>query len=230
MSDLAEVRELVKQENENLELLYDDVPKVLSELIWIAFIPSKDKQFVADFSAIEARVITWLAGENWREEVFKKNGDIYCVSASQMFGVPVEKHGVNGHLRQKGKIAELALGYGGSAGALTAMGALDMGLTEEELKLLVDVWRESNPNIVNLWWSVDKAVKDGIKGRTITKTHGVHFSCKSGLLRITLPSKRQLTYIKPRIDMNKFGGESVTYEGVSTTKKWERIESYGLSL
>ena len=144
-----------------------------------------------------------------------------------MFGVPVEKHGVNGHLRQKGKIAELALGYGGSAGALTAMGALDMGLTEEELKLLVDVWRESSPNIVNLWWSVDKAVKDGIKGRTITKTHGVHFSCKSGLLRITLPSKRQLTYIKPRIDMNKFGGESVTYEGVSTTKKWERIESYG---
>ena len=228
MSDLAEVRELVKQGNDNLELLYDDIPKVLSELIRTAFIPSKNKQFyVADFSAIEARVIAWLAGEKWREEVFKENGDIYCASASQMFGVPVEKHGVNGHLRQKGKIAELALGYGGSVGALTAMGALEMGLTEDELKPLVDVWRESNPNIVNLWWSVDKAVKDAVKGRTMTKTHGIQFSCKSGLLRIMLPSKRQLAYIKPCIDMNKFGGESVTYEGVGVTKKWERIESYG---
>ena len=228
MRDLEEVRELVRQGNENLSLLYDDIPKVLSELIRTAFVPSKDKQFyVADFSAIEARVIAWLAGESWREEVFMKNGDIYCASASQMFGVPVEKHGINGHLRQKGKIAELALGYGGSVGALTAMGALDMGLTEEELKPLVDVWRESNPNIVNLWWSVDKAVKDAVKGRTITKTHSISFTCKSGLLRIILPSKRQLTYIKPRIDMNKFGGESVTYEGVGVTKKWERIESYG---
>ena len=228
MSDLGEVRELVRQGNANLEVLYDDIPKVLSELIRTAFIPSKNKQFyVADFSAIEARVIAWLAGESWREEVFKENGDIYCASASQMFEVPVEKHGVNSHLRQKGKIAELALGYGGSVGALTAMGALEMGLTEDELKPLVDVWRESNPNIVDLWWSVDKAVKDAVKGRTTTKTHGITFSCKSGLLRITLPSKRQLTYIKPRIDMNKFGGESVTYEGVGATKKWERIESYG---
>ncbi|MBU0278732.1 DNA polymerase [Gemella sp. zg-1178] len=228
MKDLSEVRELFKQKDSNLELLYDDIPKVLSELIRTAFIPSKNKKFyVADFSAIEARVIAWLAGESWREKVFKENGDIYCASASQMFGVPVEKHGANNHLRQKGKIAELALGYGGSIGALTAMGALDMGLAEEELKPLVDVWRESNPNIVDLWWSFDKAVKDAVKGRTTTRKHGIEFNCKSGLLRITLPSKRQLTYIKPRIDMNKFGSESVTYEGVGTTKKWERIESYG---
>ena len=352
MNDLSEVRELVKQKNANLELLYDDIPKVLSELIRTAFIPSKNKKlYVADFSAIEARVIAWLAGESWREKVFKENGDIYCMSASQMFGVPVEKHGVNSELRQKGKIAELACiaedelvltdyglipiqdvttdmkvwdglnwvkheggvyrgikevieyeglratsdhlvwvqgeqepipfgesaksgkrllqiesghikinnpainrgkirvydirnagpyhrftvsgklvhncGYGGSIGALMAMGALDMGLAEEELKPLVDVWRESNSNIVGLWWSVDKAVKDAVKGRTTTRTHGIEFKCKSGLLRITLPSKRQLTYIKPRIDINKFGSESVTYEGVGSTKKWERIESYG---
>lgn len=172
-------------------------------------------------------MIAWLAGEHWREEVFKNNEDIYCASASQMFGVPVEKHGVNSHLRQKGKIAELALGYGGSVGALTAMGALDMGLTERELRPLVDAWRMANPNIVKLWWSVDKAVKDAVKGRTTTHTHDIKFSCRSGLLRITLPSKRQLTYIKPSMGINQFGGEAVEYEGIDNTKKWGRIESYG---
>ena len=185
------------------------------------------KFYVADFSSIEARVIAWLAGETWREELFKKGGDIYCMSASQMFGVPVVKHGVNGDLRQKGKIAELACGYGGSVGALTAMGALDMGLKEDELKPLVLSWREANQNIVALWWAVDKAIKDAIVMKSLTRTHGIEFECRSGLLRITLPSGRKLTYIKPKIEINKFGGESVTYEGVGVAKKWERIESYG---
>ena len=179
------------------------------------------------FSAIEARVIAWFAGESWRVEVFEKGGDIYCASASQMFGVPVEKHGVNGHLRQKGKIAELALGYGGSVGALKAMGAIEMGLTEEELPELVSAWRKSNPNVVRFWWDVDRAVKKAIQEKTSTATHGVHFSCRSGMLFITLPSGRTLSYVKPRMGENKFGGPSVTYEGVGGTKKWERIESYG---
>lgn len=227
MSDLKGARELVKQGNtEAIHLLYDDPSKVLSELIRTAFIP-KGLFYVADFSAIEARVIAWLAKEKWREELFKQGGDIYCMSASQMFGVPVEKHGVNGELRQKGKIAELACGYGGSVGALTAMGALEMGLKEDELQPLVHAWRGSNPNIVNLWWSVDQCVKETVKERTTTKTHGIVFSYQSGMLFITLPSGRKLTYIKPRIGENRFGGESVTYEGVGATKKWERIESYG---
>ena len=205
-----------------------DVPDVLSQLIRTAFIPKKgNKFFVADFSAIEARVIAWLAGEHWRKELFQNGGDIYCMSASQMFGVPVVKHGVNGELRQKGKIAELACGYGGSVGALKAMGALSMGLEEDELQPLVTAWRESNPNIVALWWEVDKAVKECIKKRILTKSHGIQFIYQSGMLRITLPSGRQLTYVKPKIGMNQFGGESVTYEGVGATKKWERIESYG---
>ncbi|MCW6664285.1 DNA polymerase [Aerococcaceae bacterium NML191219] len=229
ISDLKDARGLIKTGNYSAtNLLYDDIPSLLSELIRTSFIPKKNNLFyVADFSAIEARVIAWLAGEKWRLEVFKLGGDIYCASASQMFGVPVEKHGINSNLRQKGKIAELALGYGGSVGALTAMGALDMGMSEEELKPLVDAWRQSNPMIVDLWWSVDKCVKDTIKQKITTKTHGIMFSYKSGILFITLPSGRKLAYIKPRIGENKFGGESVTYEGVGSTKKWERIESYG---
>lgn len=229
MEDLAEARDLVKNGNyEMLDFLYDDIPDTLSQLIRTAFIPSVDRTFfVADFSAIEARVIAWFAGESWRKAVFAEGGDIYCASASQMFGVPVEKHGVNGHLRQKGKIAELALGYGGSVGALKAMGAIEMGLSEEELPELVSAWRNSNPNIVHFWWDVDGAVKRAIKEKTITATHGIQFSCRSGMLFITLPSGRVLSYVKPRMGENKFGGESVTYEGVGGTKKWERLESYG---
>ncbi|MGH2233007.1 DNA polymerase, partial [Enterococcus faecalis] len=211
-----------------LSLLYENLPNVLSELIRTAFVPQNGMKFiVSDFSAIEARVIAWLAGEHWREKVFREGGDIYSASASQMFGIPVEKHGVNGHLRQKGKIAELALGYGGSVGALTAMGALDMGLTEDELQPLVTTWRNANPHITQFWWDVDKAVKDCIKQRTITKTHRITFSCKSGMLFITLLSGRKLSYVKPQIGENRFGGDSVTYEGVGTAKKWERLESYG---
>ena len=229
MKELFEVRSIIKNRDEDiLELLYDNVPDILSQLIRTAFVPKENMKFyVADFSSIEARVIAWLAGETWREELFKKGGDIYCMSASQMFGVPVVKHGVNGDLRQKGKIAELACGYGGSVGALTAMGALDMGLKEDELKPLVLSWREANQNIVALWWAVDKAIKDAIVMKSLTRTHGIEFECRSGLLRITLPSGRKLTYIKPKIEINKFGGESVTYEGVGVAKKWERIESYG---
>ncbi|MEX1534617.1 DNA polymerase [Enterococcus sp. C47] len=229
MGDLAEARELVRNgDYEVLSLLYENLPNVLSESIRTAFVPQNNMKFiVSDFSAIEARVIAWLAGEQWREEVFRDGGDIYCASASQMFGVPVEKHGVNGHLRQKGKIAELALGYGGSVGALTAMGALDMGLNEDELQPLVTTWRNANPRITQFWWDVDKAVKDCIKQRTTTKTHGLTFNFKSGMLFITLLSGRKLAYVKPQIGDNRFGGESVTYEGVGATKKWERLESYG---
>lgn len=229
MSDLAEARELVRQgDYESMEMLYDDIPDTLSQLIRTAFVAKPGYKFyVADFSAIEARVIAYIAGESWRSEVFKNGGDIYCASAQKMFHVPVEKHGINGHLRQKGKIAELALGYGGSVGALKAMGALEMGLQEEELQPLVDAWRESNPNIVSLWWDFDNAVKSATKMHTSTSSHGIKFTWRSGMLFITLPSGRKLTYIKPRIGENKFGGESVTYEGIGATKKWERIESYG---
>ena len=229
MKELFEVRSIIKNRyGDILELLYDNVPDILSQLVRTAFVPKENMKFyVADFSSIEARVIAWLAEETWREELFKKGGDIYCMSASQMFGVPVVKHGINGDLRQKGKIAELACGYGGSVGALTAMGALDMGLKEDELKPLVLSWREANQNIVALWWAVDKAIKDAIVMKGLTRTHGIEFECRSGLLRITLPSGRKLTYIKPKIEINKFGGKSVTYEGVGVDKKWERIESYG---
>ena len=227
--DLASARSLVKAgDYEMLRLLYEDVPDTLSQLIRTAFVPKPGYKFiVSDFSAIEARVIAHLAGETWRTEVFRNNGDIYCASASQMFHVPVEKHGINGHLRQKGKIAELALGYGGSSGALRAMGGLEMGLKEEELQPLVTAWRESNPNIVSFWWAVDEAVKKAIRQRTETETHGIRFTYQSAMLFITLPSGRQLAYVKPKIGVNKFGGESVTYEGIGATKKWERIESYG---
>lgn len=229
MSDLAEARGLVRSGNyDALDMLYEDIQDTLSQLIRTAFIPPADRNFiVADFSAIEARVIAWFAGESWRSEVFKSGGDIYCASASQMFGVPVEKHGINGHLRQKGKISELALGYGGSVGALKAMGALEMGLTEEELPDLVSAWRQSNPNIVRFWWDVDSAVKKAIKEKTTQSIHGISFCCRSGMLFIQLPSGRVLSYVKPRMGENKFGGESVTYEGVGDTKKWERLESYG---
>lgn len=229
MSDLAEARELVRTgDYDTLSLLYDDIPDTLSQLIRTAFVPKAGYKFVvSDFSAIEARVLSHLAGEAWRSEVFAKGQDIYCASASQMFHVPVEKHGVNAHLRQKGKIAELALGYGGSVGALTSMGALDMGLTEDELQPLVDAWRSSNPHIVQLWWDVDRCVKDTVTMRMPTQTHGIKLSYKSGMLFIHLPSGRKLCYVKPKIGENRFGGESVTYEGIGSTKKWERIESYG---
>ena len=229
MDDLAEARELVRQgDYDSLEMLYDDIPDTLSQLIRTAFIPKQGYEFyVADFSAIEARVLSHLAGETWRSKVFKENGDIYCASASAMFGVPVEKHGQNAHLRQKGKIAELALGYGGSVGALKAMGAIEMGLTEDELQPLVDAWREANPNIVQFWWDVDNAVKTVVKLHTRTETHGIKFFWKSGMLFIKLPSGRTLSYVKPKMGENKFGGESVTYEGVGSTKKWDRLESYG---
>lgn len=229
MEDLEEARGLVRQGSyASLSLLYDSVPNVLSELIRTAFVPREGMKFiVSDFSAIEARVIAWLAGEKWRQEVFKNGEDIYCASASQMFGVPVEKHGVNGHLRQKGKISELALGYGGAVGALKAMGALNLGLTEEELQPLVTSWRDSNPAITKLWWDVDRAVKDCIKLRGKTESHGIKFEYKSGFLFVHLLSGRKLAYVKPQIGENRFGGESVTYEGVGATKKWERLESYG---
>ena len=229
MDDLEQARELVKAgDYEMLDMLYDSVPGVLSELIRTAFIPRPGYKFiVSDFSAIEARVLSHLAHEEWRAEVFRKGRDIYCESASRMFGVPVEKHGQNSHLRQKGKIAELALGYGGSVGALKAMGALDMGLTEDELQPLVDMWRSSNPNITAYWWAVDTAVKDAIKQRTQTQVGDITFVMKNGMLFITLPSGRRLSYVKPRLGENRFGGESVTYMGIDATKHWSRIESYG---
>ena len=227
--DLTQARALVQcGDYDALKLLYEDVPDTLSQLIRTAFVPQDGRKFiVADFSAIEARVIAWLAGEKWRLKVFEDGGDIYCASASQMFRVPVEKHGLNGHLRQKGKIAELALGYGGSVGALKSMGALEMGLAEEELQPLVDMWRSSNPHIIELWWDVDRAVKECIKKRIFTETHGIRFVYQSGMMFITLPSGRRLAYVRPGIGENRFGGESVTYMGVGGTKKWERLETFG---
>lgn len=229
MPDLAEARKLVRTgDYDTMEMLYDDIPDTLSQLIRTAFIARPGYKFiVSDYSAIEARVLAHLAGETWRSKVFTEGKDIYCASASQMFGVPVEKHGVNSHLRQKGKIAELALGYGGSVGALKSMSALEMGLTEEELQPLVDSWRNSNPMITAFWWDIDSAVKTTIKQRIPTKVRGINFCYKSGMLFIKLPSGRMLSYVKPRIGENRFGGESVTYEGIGSTKKWKRIESYG---
>lgn len=229
MEDLEQARGLVRNgDYEALSMLYDSVPNVLSELIRTAFVAREGNKFaVADFSAIEARVLSWLAGETWRTEVFVNNGDIYCASASAMFGVPVEKHGQNSHLRQKGKIAELALGYGGSVGALKSMGAIEMGLAEEELQPLVDSWRAANPNIVKFWWDVDRAVKTAVKQKKQADVNGIRFFCQSGMLFIQLPSGRRLAYVKPRMGLNRFDSESVTYEGVGGTKKWERIESYG---
>ncbi|WP_455788639.1 DNA polymerase [Acidaminococcus fermentans] len=229
LPDLSEARELVRQGNyEALDMLYDSIPDVLSQLIRTAFVPRKGMKFVvSDFSAIEARVISWLAGERWKSEAFAAGKDIYCSTASQMFGVPVVKHGINGNLRQKGKIAELACGYGGSVGALKAMGALDMEIPEEELGTLVQSWRSANPHIVDFWWQVDGAVKTAIKQKIPVWVNNIRFSCQSGMLFIELPSGRRLSYVKPRIGENKFSGESVTYEGIGATKKWERLESYG---
>lgn len=229
MSDLADARALVRSGNyDALELLYDDIPDTLSQLIRTAFVPQDGRKFiVADFSAIESRALAWLAGEKWRMQVFADGKDIYCSSASQMFGVPVEKHGINGHLRQKGKIAELALGYGGSVGALKGMGALEMGLTEEELQPLVNAWRNANPMITALWWDIDRAVKTTVREHIPTEVAGLKFTYESGFLFMKLPSGRRLAYVKPRMGINQFGSESVTYEGVGATKKWERLESYG---
>ena len=229
LPDLEQARELVKVgDYEAVKMLYEDVPDTLSQLIRTAFVARPGAKFiVADFSAIEARVIAWLAGEEWRQDVFAEGKDIYCASASQMFGVPVEKHGINGHLRQKGKIAELALGYGGSVGALKAMGAIEMGLSEDELQPLVQAWRDANPNIVRFWWAVDSAAMNAVANKTSDSTYGIDFTYKSGMLFITLPSGRKLTYVKPKIGENKFGSPCVTYEGVGGTKKWERLESYG---
>lgn len=232
MPDLREARGLVKTGNLTaLEILYDDISDTLSQLIRTAFIPKDGYKFiVSDFSAIEARVIAHIAGEKWREDVFKSGGDIYCASAERMFHCKVEKHGENSHLRQKGKIAELALGYGGSVGALKSMGALEMGMNENELQPLVDSWRNANSNIVNLWWDVDRCVKQVIKERNSADTHGIGFKYESGMLFIILPSGRWLCYVRPRIGENQFGGESVTYEGISAARKWDRIESYGPKL
>ena len=232
MPDLEEARELVKQGNvPALAMLYDSVPDVLSQLIRTAFIPSKNHHFyVADFSAVEARVIAWLSNEKWRQESFAKNEDIYCASASQMFGVPVVKHGVNGELRQKGKIAELALGYGGSIGALKAMGATNLGLTEEELHSLVQMWRNASPHIVQFWWDIDKAAKECIKSHLPQATHGIKFIYRSGCMFLRLRSGRKLCYSKPKIGINRFGSESITFMGINAVKKWDRIETYGAKL
>jgi DNA polymerase len=229
LEDLSSARALVKSGNfEAVKMLYEDVPDTLSQLIRTAFIPKEGILFyVADFSAIEARVIAWYAGEKWRQKVFEEGGDIYCASASQMFHVPVVKHGINGHLRQKGKIAELALGYGGSVGALKAMGALEMGLSEDELPPLVDAWRKTNPHIVQFWWDVDRAVMNAVRYHSPSTIYGLNFECRSGMLFIRLPSGRRLAYVKPKIGTNKFGGECVTYEGIGPAKKWERLDSYG---
>lgn len=232
LPDLAEARGLVRcGDFEGVELLYEDVPDTLSQLIRTAFVPKLGYKFiVSDFSAIEARVLAWFAGEIWRQEVFEKGGDIYCASASQMFKVPVEKHGVNGHLRQKGKIAELALGYGGSVGALKAMGALEMGLSEDELQPLVTAWRNSNQNIVKFWWDIDRAAMNAVKYHMDGEVCGVKFCYQSGMLFITLPSGRHLSYVKPKLGTNQFGSECITYEGIGGTKKWERLETYGPKL
>ena len=229
LPDLTEARELVKYGSfEDIQMLYDDVPDTLSQLIRTAFIPRQGMKFiVADFSAIEARVIAWLAGEEWRMKAFANGEDIYCASASKMFGVPVVKHGENGHLRQKGKISELACGFGGSVGAMKAMGADSLGLSDTELKQIVTDWREASPHITEFWWAVDRAVKKAVKEKTATKTHGLLFSYEAGFLFIRLPSGRRLAYAKPYIGKNKFGGESVTYMGINAQKKWDRLESYG---
>ena len=232
MPDLEASRALVKQGNFSaLAMLYDSVPDVLSQLIRTAFIPKENCHFyVADFSAVEARVIAWLSGEEWRQEAFAHNKDIYCASASQMFGVPVIKHGINGNLRQKGKIAELALGYGGSIGALKAMGATKLGLTEDELPPLVEMWRQASPHIVHFWWDIDKAAKVCIKTRLPQESHDMKFTYRSGCMFLKLRSGRSLCYPQPKIGINRFGSESITFMSINTVKKWSRIETYGAKL
>lgn len=224
--DLESARNLVLSgDMEALELLYEDIPDTLSQLIRTAFIPKPGYKFiVADFSAIEARVIAWLAGETWRMDAFARGDDIYCASASRIFGVPVVKHGINGHLRQKGKVAELACGYGGSVGAMKAMGGSNM--TDEELKQIVTDWRQASPHIVQLWWDVESAAIKAVRQKTTAETHGIRFSYESGFLFIELPSGRRLAYVKPRIEENRFGNDSITYFGVGASKRWERMETY----
>ena len=224
--DLNEARNLVLSgDMEALELLYEDIPDTLSQLIRTAFIPKPGYKFiVADFSAIEARVIAWLAGETWRMDAFARGDDIYCASASRIFGVPVVKHGINGHLRQKGKVAELACGYGGSVSAMKAMGGSNM--TDEELKQIVTDWRQASPHIVQLWWDVESAAIKAVRQKTTAETHGIRFSYESGFLFIELPSGRRLAYVKPRIEENRFGNDSITYFGVGASKRWERMETY----
>lgn len=232
LPDLDAARALVKQRNLNaLEMLYDSVPDVLSQLIRTAFIPWEGCEFiVADYSAIEARVIAWLAGEDWRLDLFGQGGDIYCQSASQMFGVPVEKHGMNEHLRQKGKIAELACGYGGSTGALENMGALRMGLEADELPGLVSAWREANPAIVEFWWAIDAAAQQALTTGRPTSTHGITFTREAGILFCRLPSGRRLAYPGATITTGKFGRDVITYQGQNTAKRWDWIETYGPKL
>jgi DNA polymerase len=227
--DLKLARDLVKEGRfDDLQMLFGNTPGVLSELIRTAFIPKEGHRFiVADFSAIEARVLSWLAKEKWRLEVFQSHGKIYEASASQMFHVPLEEITKGSPLRQKGKISELACGYGGGVGALKSMGALEMGVEEHELQGLIDNWRRANPHIVNFWWEVDKMAIKAVKERTRTRTHGIIFTYKSGMLFVRLPSGRDLVYVKPKLMLNKFGREGLTYEGIGTTKKWERIETYG---
>lgn len=229
LPDLDAARALVKSgDYEAVKMIYEDVPDTLSQLIRTAFIPKDGCRFyVADFSAIEARVIAWYAGEKWKSDAFANGEDIYCSTASRMFHKPVVKHGVNGELRAKGKIAELACGYGGSTGALKAMGALEMGLSEDELPDIVSSWRDANQQIVKFWWDVDKAVMAAVKNHKTTRLGRLAFFWQAGMLFITLPSGRNLAYVKPKVGMNRFGGECITYEGVGGTKKWERLESYG---
>ena len=228
LPDLEEARDLVLSGDiDALDMLYEDIPDTLSQLIRTAFIPKKGYQFiVADFSAIEARVIAWLAGETWRMKSFARGEDIYCASASRIFGVPVVKHGENGHLRQKGKVAELACGYGGSVGAMKAMGADALGLSDAELKQIVTDWREASPHIVQLWWDVEAAAMKAVRQKISAESNGIIFSYESGFLFVQLPGGRRLAYVKPRIGENRFGGESITYWGVGTSKRWERLETY----
>jgi len=227
--DLAEARALVRLgEFDALDMLYRSVPSMLSELIRTAFVPKAGcKLIVADFASIERVVLAWFAGEQWVLDAYSAKQDLYIATASQMFNVPAAEIDKKSPLRQKGKVADLACGYGGSVGALKAMGALDMGLAEEELQPLVNAWRSANPKIVRFWWALDRAAKEAVMDRTFTETHGIQFNCKSGMLFITLPSSRQLSYVKPKIGINSFGSDCVTYMGVGTTKKWERIETYG---
>jgi len=232
LPDLELARDLVKQGRfEDIELLYDSTPNVLSELIRTAFIPKPGCRFVvADFSAIEARVLAWLSGEQWRLDVFTSHGKIYEASASSMFHVPMEEITKGSPLRQKGKLAELGLGFGGAAGALISMGALDMGLTEDELPPLVAAWRKANPHITQFWWDVDAAAVKAVTEKQKTKVGKIIFEYKSGILFITLPSGRKLSYVKPRMAVNRFGRDGLTYEGISENKKWSRIETYGPKL
>lgn len=230
MKELATVRETVKDGNYSLlSILYDSVPEVLSELVRTALIPRDGYKFVvADFSSIEARILAWLAGEEWKMKVFENGGDVYCKTAARMFKKPVVKHGINGELRAKGKQCELSCGYGGSVSALRNMGALESGMKEDELQPLVDLWRESNPKTVSLWYDIDRAAKRAIIGKTTTATHGIKFEVRSGMLFIHLPSGRRLSYVRPKIGINRFGSESITYEGTDgTSKRWSRLETFG---